>query len=329
MESSDAEQSVRWTCSVTVKCEPVTVKEEPQGGECGVSEAAVAGLYAGHEVKDEIVIGPETVQQQDVAFSMQNDLSRTEGPRSRKPERDAKVVSDCIHTCPGDGSCCNRSTKQQYGLTKCSCNLPTPLKCHQQSALNSIEQYPSKLQRAGGASLHSRPGEESRCDMSHKQQFQLRSCSVRLERILMEDLPTSSPLDFQLVDAAPDCTHTCPGDGARCNRSTGRAAAARAQELFYTLNRTEVVPCQLQPAGGAGAAPECTHTRPGEGPRCNMSHDQQFQLRSCSVRLERMPMEDLPRCDTCLVIFYSRHRAASATARCTFTTPYNVHRAAP
>ncbi|KAI8427245.1 hypothetical protein MSG28_014842 [Choristoneura fumiferana] len=197
MESSDAEQSVRWTCSVTVKCEPVTVKEEPQGGECGVSEAAVAGLYAGHEVKDEIVIGPETVQQQDVAFSMQ-------------------------------------------------------------SALNSIEQYPSKLQRAGGASLHSRPGEESRCDMSHKQQFQLRSCSVRLERILMEDLPT------------------------------------------YTLNRTEVVPCQLQPAGGAGAAPECTHTRPGEGPRCNMSHDQQFQLRSCSVRLERMPMEDLPRCDTCL-----------------------------
>ncbi|KAI8427248.1 hypothetical protein MSG28_014845 [Choristoneura fumiferana] len=190
MESSDAEQSVRWTCSVTVKCEPVTVKEEPQGGECGVSEAAVAGLYAGHEVKDEIVIGPETVQQQDVAFSMQNDLSRTEGPRSRKPERDAKVVSDCIHTCPGDDSCCNRSTKQQYGLRKCSCNLPTPLKCHQQSALNSIEQYPSKLQRAGGASLHSRPGEESRCDMSHKQQFQLRSCSVRLERILMEDLPT-------------------------------------------------------------------------------------------------------------------------------------------
>ncbi|KAI8427234.1 hypothetical protein MSG28_014832 [Choristoneura fumiferana] len=141
--ASDAEQSARWTYSATAECEPVTVKEEPEGGECGVSEAAVAGLYAGHEVKDEVVIGPETVQQQDVAFSMQS-----------------------------------------------------------------------------------------------------------------------------------------------------------------AVDKTEVDPCQLQPAGGAGAAPECTHTRPGEGPRCNMSHDQQFQLRSCSVRPERMPMEDLFTCNLCLVIFH-------------------------
>ncbi|XP_073963944.1 uncharacterized protein isoform X2 [Choristoneura fumiferana] len=114
-----------------------------------------------------------------------------------------------------------------------------------------------------------------------------------------------------------DCTHTCPGDGPRCNRSPEqqhglRSCFVRLERLPVgdlhrgALNWTEVDPCQLQPAGGAGAAPECTHTRPGEGPRCNMSHDQQFQLRSCSVRLERMPMEDLPRCDTCLVIFYCK-----------------------
>ncbi|KAI8433484.1 hypothetical protein MSG28_015519 [Choristoneura fumiferana] len=102
----------------------------------GGSHHSEEQIAAGGEVLDFVGSTPETVQQQDVAFSMQNDLSRTEGPRSRKPERDAKVVSDCIHTCPGDGSCCNRSTKQQYGLTKCSCNLPTPLKCHQQSKLH-------------------------------------------------------------------------------------------------------------------------------------------------------------------------------------------------
>ncbi|XP_073963684.1 uncharacterized protein isoform X2 [Choristoneura fumiferana] len=71
--ASDAEQSARWTYSATAECEPVAVKEEPEGSECGVSEAAVAeGLYFGHVVKDEVVIGPETVQQQDVAFSMQS-----------------------------------------------------------------------------------------------------------------------------------------------------------------------------------------------------------------------------------------------------------------
>ncbi|XP_073963905.1 uncharacterized protein isoform X3 [Choristoneura fumiferana] len=75
MESADCcsfvstEQS-DWANSPTAESEPV--KEEPEWGECGVSEAAVAeGLYADHEIKDEIVIGPETVQQQDVAFSLQ------------------------------------------------------------------------------------------------------------------------------------------------------------------------------------------------------------------------------------------------------------------
>ncbi|XP_073963955.1 uncharacterized protein isoform X2 [Choristoneura fumiferana] len=93
--ASDAEQSARWTYSATAECEPVTVKEEPEGGECGVSEAAVAGLYAGHEVKDEVVIGPETVQQQDVAFSMQKNMEytiRNDHTYSKKPHCDHTYV---------------------------------------------------------------------------------------------------------------------------------------------------------------------------------------------------------------------------------------------
>ncbi|KAI8427276.1 hypothetical protein MSG28_014869 [Choristoneura fumiferana] len=498
--ASDAEQSARWTYSATAECEPVAVKEEPEGGECGVSEAAVAeGLYFGHEVKDEVVIGPETVQQQDVAFSMQNAFYRLEGPCSLKPEGGADDTPDCTHTCLGEGPRCNRSPEQQYRLTSCfvrlerlpvgdlhrgkpcssmqadpsasalwrsreqgqtrSYNLPTPLACHKQDTLNRTEVDPCQLQPAGGAGAapectHTRPGEGPRCNMSHDQQFQLRSCSVRLERILIEDLPTCNtclhraawlvrvvvmesaacrrrasdaeqsarwtysataecepvavkeepeggecgvseaavaeglyfghevkdevvigPETVQQQDVAfsmqnafyrlegpcslkpeggaddtPDCTHTCLGEGPRCNRSPEQqyrltscfvrlerlpvgelhrgkpcssmqadpsaSALQRSREQGQrrscnlptplachkqdTLNRTEVDPCQLQPAGGAGAAPECTHTRPGEGPRCNMSHDQQFQLRSCSVRLERILIEDLPTCNTCL-----------------------------
>ncbi|KAI8427199.1 hypothetical protein MSG28_014802 [Choristoneura fumiferana] len=61
---------------VTAKCEPVTVKEEPEWGECGVSEAAAAeGLYAGHQVKDELIIAPERMQQQDSSLSMQDVLN--------------------------------------------------------------------------------------------------------------------------------------------------------------------------------------------------------------------------------------------------------------
>ncbi|KAI8433450.1 hypothetical protein MSG28_015485 [Choristoneura fumiferana] len=171
--ASDAEQSARWTYSATAECEPVTVKEEPEGGECGVSEAAVAeGLYAGHEVKDEVVIGPELIQQQDVAFSMQNAVCRVVGPCSLKPEVVADAAPDCSHTCPGDGPRCKRSLEQQYRLTSCfvrlerlpignlhrgepcssmqanpsasallcsrgqgqrrPCNWPTPLACHKQ-----------------------------------------------------------------------------------------------------------------------------------------------------------------------------------------------------
>lgn len=68
---SNAEQPA-WACSVTVEYEPSLVKIEPEWEEGAVSEAAAAeGLYAGHEVKDELVIGPELVQERDIEFSMQ------------------------------------------------------------------------------------------------------------------------------------------------------------------------------------------------------------------------------------------------------------------
>ncbi|XP_073963688.1 uncharacterized protein isoform X2 [Choristoneura fumiferana] len=242
--ASDAEQSARWTYSATAECEPVAVKEEPEGGECGVSEAAVAeGLYFGHEVKDEVVIGPETVQQQDVAFSMQNAFYRLEGPCSLKPEGGADDTPDCTHTCLGEGPRCNRSPEQQYRLT---------------------------------------------------------SCFVRLERLPVGELHRGKPCSSMQADPSASALQRSREQGQRRSCNLPTPLACHKQD---TLNRTEVDPCQLQPAGGAGAAPECTHTRPGEGPRCNMSHDQQFQLRSCSVRLERILIEDLPTCNTCLVIF--------------------------
>ncbi|KAI8427168.1 hypothetical protein MSG28_014781 [Choristoneura fumiferana] len=69
--ASDADQSAAARAySATAECEPVMVKEEPDCGVCGVSEAAMAeGLYADHEVKGELVIGPELLQQQDIIYS--------------------------------------------------------------------------------------------------------------------------------------------------------------------------------------------------------------------------------------------------------------------
>ncbi|KAI8427279.1 hypothetical protein MSG28_014871 [Choristoneura fumiferana] len=144
--ASDAEQSARWTYSATAECEPVAVKEEPEGGECGVSEAAVAeGLYFGHEVKNEVVIGPETVQQQDVAFSMQNAFCRLEGPCSLKPEGGAEDTPDCTHTCLGEGPRCNRSPEQQYRLTSCFVQLERlPVgELHRGKPCSSMQAIPS------------------------------------------------------------------------------------------------------------------------------------------------------------------------------------------
>ncbi|KAI8427167.1 hypothetical protein MSG28_014781 [Choristoneura fumiferana] len=74
--ASDADQSAAARAySATAECEPVMVKEEPDCGVCGVSEAAMAeGLYADHEVKGELVIGPELLQQQDIIYSKHNVL---------------------------------------------------------------------------------------------------------------------------------------------------------------------------------------------------------------------------------------------------------------
>ncbi|KAI8427275.1 hypothetical protein MSG28_014868 [Choristoneura fumiferana] len=120
---------------------------------------------------------------------------------------------------------------------------------------------------------------------------------VRLERLPVGDLHRGKPCSSMQADPSASALWRSREQGQTRSYNLPTPHACHEQD---TLNRTEVGPCQLQPAGGAGAAPECTHTRPGEGPRCNMSHDQQFQLRSCSVRLERVLMEDLPTCDTCL-----------------------------
>ncbi|KAI8427156.1 hypothetical protein MSG28_014772 [Choristoneura fumiferana] len=98
--ASDADLSPR-AYSATAECEPVMVKEEPDCGVCGVSEAALAeGLYAGHEVKGEIVIGPELIEQQDIAFSMQSTL--------RKAEEDACEVKPA-----GEAGPATESTRAQ------------------------------------------------------------------------------------------------------------------------------------------------------------------------------------------------------------------------
>ncbi|XP_073964013.1 uncharacterized protein [Choristoneura fumiferana] len=122
--ASDADQSAR-AYSSTAECEPVMVKEEPEWGECGVSEAALAeGLYAGHEIKYELVIGPELIEQQDIAFSMQNGLSSMEkDPCKPKTEGGADAALECTTTCRREGPGCNRSTEQQHGLKNCYVRL--------------------------------------------------------------------------------------------------------------------------------------------------------------------------------------------------------------
>ncbi|XP_061729418.1 uncharacterized protein LOC133534323 [Cydia pomonella] len=68
------------------------VKEECEGGidKCGVSEAAMlAGLYADHEVKDEVVLGPERPHRPDVALVV----------------RTPAVVSSAMASSGGLGSC--------------------------------------------------------------------------------------------------------------------------------------------------------------------------------------------------------------------------------
>lgn len=64
-EAVDSEQPA-WAYSMAAERAPV--KAEPEWG----AAAAAEGLYAGHEIKDELVVGPEVVQPQDIAFSMQS-----------------------------------------------------------------------------------------------------------------------------------------------------------------------------------------------------------------------------------------------------------------
>ncbi|KAI8433196.1 hypothetical protein MSG28_015288 [Choristoneura fumiferana] len=66
----------------------VRVKKEQDWD--GVSEAAVsAGLYAGHEIKEEMVLGPEVLQPSDVAFmlrSQDRDKTPDFSPGTAAPE---------------------------------------------------------------------------------------------------------------------------------------------------------------------------------------------------------------------------------------------------
>ncbi|XP_073964337.1 uncharacterized protein isoform X1 [Choristoneura fumiferana] len=115
--ASDAEQSAR-ACSASVKCEPVMVKEEPEWSECGASEAPVAeGLYVGHEIKDELVIGPEVFQQRVITFSIQDGLNiKDESRDEHKPKLAGGATT---HACSGNGPRCTRSSEQQHGLRSC------------------------------------------------------------------------------------------------------------------------------------------------------------------------------------------------------------------
>lgn len=75
MESSGCRRPTAEELYSVTKLEPVMVKEELDWGDCTASEVAAAeNLYADHEVKHELVIGLELVQEQNVVHSTQSKL---------------------------------------------------------------------------------------------------------------------------------------------------------------------------------------------------------------------------------------------------------------
>ncbi|XP_073963927.1 uncharacterized protein isoform X2 [Choristoneura fumiferana] len=207
--ASDADQSAR-AYSATAECEPVMVKEEPDCGVCGVSEAAMAeGLYDDHEVKGELVIGPELLQQQDIIYSKHNVLViKEESQYKSKLAGGADAAPGRSHGCPGDGPRCGSSTEQQYGLRSCFVRLErlplgdlhrsTPPYVSRDYVLVIKEESQYKPKLAGGADAapgrsHGCPGDGPRCGSSTQQQYGLRSCFVRLERLPLGDLHRSTP----------------------------------------------------------------------------------------------------------------------------------------
>ncbi|XP_073963961.1 uncharacterized protein isoform X5 [Choristoneura fumiferana] len=154
--ASDADLSPR-AYSATAECEPVMVKEEPDCGVCGVSEAALAeGLYAGHEVKGEIVIGPELIEQQDIAFSMQSTL--------RKAEEDACEVKPA-----GEAGPATESTRAQSDLNTRE-HTHTGKKPHNCDICH--KQFTKRIQLTNHKRIHT--GGKHSCDICSKR-FTLRS----------------------------------------------------------------------------------------------------------------------------------------------------------
>ncbi|KAI8427165.1 hypothetical protein MSG28_014780 [Choristoneura fumiferana] len=239
--ASDADQSAR-AYSATAECEPVMVKEEPDCGVCGVSEAAMAeGLYDDHEVKGELVIGPELLQQQDIIYSKHNVLViKEESQYKSKLAGGADAAPGRSHGCPGDGPRCGSSTEQQYGL---------------------------------------------------------RSCFVRLERLPLGDLHRSTPpyvsrdckLNPSLVPPKLKPVHY----GVEKSRPGEEFTSYQPHPDVLVIKEESQYKPKL--AGGADAAPGRSHGCPGDGPRCGSSTQQQYGLRSCFVRLERLPLGDLHR----------------------------------
>ncbi|XP_073964039.1 uncharacterized protein [Choristoneura fumiferana] len=76
---SDEEPPLPWSYRYSTAEECLALKQEPEWDAGGESEAASwACLYADHDVKEEIVFGPELLQPQDIAISMQHALIKTE-----------------------------------------------------------------------------------------------------------------------------------------------------------------------------------------------------------------------------------------------------------
>lgn len=62
-----------WSYRYSTAEEWLALKQEPDwddGGE--TEEASCPGLYADHDIKGEIVVGPEELQPQDIAISMRS-----------------------------------------------------------------------------------------------------------------------------------------------------------------------------------------------------------------------------------------------------------------